>query len=106
MAGGVRISKADRQRYLAVALGDQRVIRSLISLLLVEGVTYAVIVRAISTSLATISRAKSWHSAGGASVVLAERRGRRADYGGCLGVFLKWLIAKCTPELFGYLRTG
>ena len=106
MDGSVRISKADRKRYLAVAKGDQRVVRSLIVLLLAEGVTWAVIQRALSTSSATIARAKNWHVEGGASVVLAERRGQRADYGGCVGAFLKWLIATCRPEMFGYLRTG
>ena len=58
---------------MAVAKGDQRVVRSLILLLLVEGVTWAVIQRALSTSSATISRAKNGHVNSGASVVLAER---------------------------------
>ncbi len=98
MDGSVRISKADRKRYLAVAKGDQRVVRSLIVWLLVEGVTWAVIQRALSTSSATIVRARNWHAAGGASVVLSERRGPRADYGGCAGAFLKGLIATCAPE--------
>ena len=106
MDGSVEIAKADRKRYLAVAKGDQRVVRSLIVLLLAEEVTYEVIVRALSTSSSTIARAKKWHEKGGASLVLAERRGQRADYGGCVGAFLKWLIAKCRPEMFGYLRTG
>lgn len=106
MDGSVRMTKADRKRYIAVAKSDQRVVRSLILLLLAEGVTYAVIGRALSTSSATISRAKNWHVEGGASLVLAERRGQRADYGGCVGAFLKWVIAKCRPEMFGYLRTG
>ena len=38
--------------------------------------------------------------------MLAERRGQRADHGECVATFLKWVILKCTPEMFGYLRTG
>ena len=106
MDGSVRISKADRQRYLAVVKSDQRVTRAMIVLLLSEGITWAVIVKALSTSSATISRAKTWHVEGGADQVLAERRGQRANYGGCVGKFLKWVIEKCTPSMFGYLRTG
>ncbi len=107
MDGSVRISKADRQRrYLAVVKGDQRVTRAMDILLLSEGITWAVIIKALACSSATISRAKTWHIEGGANQVLAERRGQRADDGGCVGAFLKWLTNKCTPDMFGYLRTG
>jgi putative transposase len=106
MDGSVRISKKDRKRYLAVVKSDQRVTRAMALLLLEQGITWAVIVSALSTSSSTISRAKAWHDDGGAERVLAERRGQRADYGGCAGKFLQWVIEKCTPEMFGYLRTG
>lgn len=106
MDGSVRISKADRKRYLAVLKSDQRVTRAMALLLLAEGITWAVIVSALSCRSATISRAKTWHIEGGADQVLAERRGPRADYGGLVGTFLKWVIRKCPPEMFGYLRTG
>ena len=106
MDGSLRISKADRQRYLAVVKSDQRVTRAMTLLLLEQGVTWAVIVSALSTSSATIARVKAWHNRGGADQVLAERRGQRADDGGCAGKFLQWIIAKCTPEMFGDLRTG
>ena len=106
MDGSVRISRKDRKRYLAVLKSDQRVTRAMALLLLEQGITYAVIVSALSTSSSTIARAKAWHIEGGADHVLAERRGQRADYGGCAGAFLKWVIQKCTPEMFGYLRTG
>lgn len=60
MDGSAKIAKADRKRYWAVAKGDLRAARSLILWLLAEGVTYAVIVCARSTSSSTISRPKSW----------------------------------------------
>ena len=106
MDGRVQISKAARQRYLAVVKSDQRVMRAMILKLLAEGITWATIVSALSTSSATISRVKTWHNDGGADHVLAARRGLRADYGGCVGKFRQWGIAKWTPEMFGYLRTG
>lgn len=73
MDGSVRISKADRKRYLAVVKSDQRVTRAMILLLLAEGVTWATIVSALATSSATISRAKTGHVKGGAGQVLAAR---------------------------------
>ena len=106
MDGSVRISKADRKRYLAVLKSDQRVTRAMIVMLLSHGITWQVIQQSLSTSSATISRVRAWHKDGGAERVLAERRGQRADYGGCIGKFLPWIITKCTPEMFGYLRTG
>lgn len=106
MDGSVRILKADRKRYLAVVKGDQRVTRAMILMLLAQGITWQVIQQAISTSASTIARVKTWHDDGGAERVLAERRGQRADYGGCVGKFLQWVMTKCTPEMFGYLRTG
>ena len=106
MDGSVRISKADRKRYLAVVKSDQRVTRVVILMLLSQGITWQVIQRSLSTSAATIARVKAWHVDGGADRVLAERRGQRADSGGCVGAFLRWVIARCTPEMFGYLRTG
>ncbi len=95
-----------RQRYLAVAKSDQRVTRAMIVLRLSEGVTWRVIVTALSTSSATISRVRSSHIESGADNVLAERRGQRADDGGCVGTFLKWVIETCTPKMFGFLGTG
>ena len=97
---------ADRKRYLSVLKSDQRATRAKIVMLPPHGIAWRVIQRSLSTGSATISRVMLGHIGGGAERVLAERRGQRVDYGGCAGVFLRWVIQKSTPGMIGYLRTG